>query len=30
GVCGSLFNSAEKINYFYPYMEKYYNENFKV
>lgn len=30
GVCGSLFNTAEKINYFYPYMEKYYYENITV
>lgn len=30
GVCGSLFNTTEKINFFYPYMEKYYYENITV
>lgn len=29
-VCGNLFNTEEKINYFYPFMEKYYHENFEV
>lgn len=27
-VCSSLFNSEEKINYFYPHMENYYFENY--
>ncbi len=25
-ICGSLFNTTEKINFFKPYMERYYNE----
>lgn len=29
-VCGSLFNTEEKINFFKPYMEKYYYEALKV
>lgn len=29
-VCGSLFNSKDKISFFKPYMEKYYYENIKV
>jgi YydG family peptide modification radical SAM enzyme len=29
-VCGTLFNSQEKIDYFYPFMEKYYYETIEV